>query len=66
MLTALRDHLKAVHALSQETCDLQLNFKETSFKKLGTIDLKWKRVFHILFPEVPTDNIPSPCKSPIA
>lgn len=55
-----RDHLKAKpHSLSKDTL-AKLKFKSAEFKSLGTIDAKWKRVFHILFPTVPKDRIPCP------
>jgi hypothetical protein len=55
-----RDHLKSkAHKLSQEYCDRYLKFNISQFQTLETLDRKWKLVYHILFPEVPLDQIPS-------
>jgi hypothetical protein len=59
-LTLSRDHLKfKAHKLSQEYCDRYLKFNTSQFQSLETLDRNWKLVYHILFPEVPLDQIPS-------
>ncbi len=61
-LTKDRDHLKSVHKVDLKWLNKNMHFKEKPY--FGKpIDVQWKLAFLELFPEVPKDQVPSPCKS---
>jgi hypothetical protein len=60
-----RDHLK-LHSLSKDFISSKLNFKGDPRYKNVTLGDKWTLAFRELFPDVPGEEIPSPCKLIIA
>ena len=58
-IARLKQHLVKEHNIPK----LKLAFiKSNGFKQLGSIEAKWRQVFLNLFPAVPEDDVPSPCK----
>jgi hypothetical protein len=59
-MARLKQHLVDEHKVPSE--DLSY-FRNKSFIHLGTLEAKWRRVFHTIFPNIVEEDVPSPCKS---
>ncbi|KAG9189408.1 hypothetical protein G6011_06276 [Alternaria panax] len=55
-----KDHFKQVHGLSREFLEANLNFKLKAYTGCQSLEEKWKKIFHSLFPPMDWHLIPTP------